>query len=84
MITDVKKFNADLAKKVRWLVLNKVDQLSPDEADKRCKDIVRRLRWKGPVLRISGLARVGTDELCQTLMTRIEQIDADATAAAEA
>ena len=32
---------------------------------KRCKDIVRRLRWKGPVYRISGLARQGTEALCQ-------------------
>jgi GTPase len=80
IIAELKKFNADLAKKERWLVLNKVDQLAPDEADKVCKDIVRRLRWKGPVLRISGLARQGTDELCQALMTRIEEIDAEATA----
>jgi GTP-binding protein len=80
---ELKKFNADLAKKERWLVLNKVDQLSAEEADKRCKDIVRRLRWKGPVYRISGLARVGTDDLCQALMRRIEEIDAEATAEAE-
>ena len=41
----------------------------------RCKDIVRRLRWKGPVHRISGLARQGTHELCQAVMRRLE-IDA--------
>ena len=71
-----KKFSADLANKERWLVLNKLDLLPPDEADKRCKEIVRRLRFKGPVLRISGLARQGTQELCQALMNRIEAIDA--------
>lgn len=77
---ELKKFNADLANKERWLVLNKIDQMPPDEADKRCKDIVRRLRWKGRVFRISGLARLGTEELCQALMTRIEEIDAEAQA----
>ena len=76
IIAELKKFNADLAKKERWLVLNKIDQLPAEEADKRCKDIIRRLRWKGPVVRISGLARLGTEELCQALMTRIEEIDA--------
>src|SRR5512138_2245242 len=69
---ELKKFSSDLAKKERWLVLNKVDLLSPDEADKRCKDIVRRLRWKGPVYRISALARQGTEALCQDVMKRIE------------
>ncbi len=73
---ELKKFSADLAKKERWLVLNKVDLLPPEDAEKRCKDIVRRLRWKGPVFRISGIARQGTDELCQAVMTRLEEIGA--------
>jgi len=74
---ELKKFSADLAKKERWLVLNKLDLLPPDEAEKRCKDIVRRLRWKGPVYRISGLARQGTENLCQAIMTRLEEIASD-------
>jgi GTPase len=60
-------------------VLNKVDLLPPAEAEKRCKDIVRRLRWKGPVHRISGLARQGTDALTQAIMTRLEEIDSEVT-----
>jgi GTP-binding protein len=75
---ELKKFSADLAKKERWLVLNKVDLMPPEEADKVCKDIVRRLRWKGRVFRISGLAHQGTDALCQALMTQIEAMAADA------
>ena len=77
---ELKKFSADLAKKERWLVLNKVDLMPADEAGKRCKDIVRRLRWKGPVFRISGLSKQGTDALCQALMVRIEALAADAAA----
>jgi GTP-binding protein len=73
IIQELKKFSADLAKKERWLVLNKVDLLPEGEADKVCKDIVRRLRWKGPVFRISGLAHLGTDELCQAIMRRLEE-----------
>jgi GTP-binding protein len=72
---ELKKFSAELAVKERWLVLNKVDLLPPDQADKVCKDIVRRLRWKGPVVRISALARQGTQELCEAIMTRLEEID---------
>jgi GTP-binding protein len=76
IVAELKKFSEELAAKERWLVLNKVDQLSPDEADNVCKDIVRRLRWKGPVFRISGLARQGTEELCEAIMRRLEEIDA--------
>jgi GTP-binding protein len=75
IVAELKKFSAELAAKERWLVLNKVDLLPAEEADKVCKDIVRRLRWKGPVYRISGLARQGTQELCEAIMTRLEEID---------
>jgi GTPase len=78
IIRELKKFSAELAAKERWLVLNKTDLMPAEEAEKRCKEIVRRLRWKGPVCRISGLARRGTDELCQAVMTRLEEIDRDA------
>jgi len=81
--SELKKFSADLAKKERWLVLNKVDLLPADEADKRCKEIVRRLRWKGPVFRISGLAHKGTQELCQGIMTRLDEIAAERAEEAE-
>jgi len=84
IIQELKNFDAGLAKKERWLVLNKLDLLPPDEAEKRCKDIIRRLRWKGPVVRISALARQGTEPLCQALMTRIEEITREATDETEA
>lgn len=74
IVQELKKFSADLAGKERWLVLNKLDLLLADEAAKRCKDIVRRLRWKGPVFEISGLAHQGTEKLCQALMTRLEEL----------
>lgn len=78
IVRELKKFSGELAAKERWLVLNKTDLMPAAEAEKRCKEIVRRLRWKGPVHRISGLARRGTDELCQAVMTRLEEIDRDA------
>ena len=73
IVQELKKFSPDLAGKERWLVLNKLDLLPPDEAKKRCKEIVRRLRWKGPVYRISGLSRQGTEPLMQDIMRRLEE-----------
>lgn len=84
IIQELKNFDAGLAKKDRWLVLNKLDLLPPAEAEARCKDIIRRLRWKGPVYRISGLARQGTDPLIQALMKRIEEIAAETADVADA
>ena len=76
IIAELKKYNPALAARERWLVLNKLDLLPPADAERRCKEIVRRLRWKGPVHRISGLARQGTRELMQALMRRLDELPA--------
>ncbi|MBX5460551.1 MAG: GTPase ObgE [Steroidobacteraceae bacterium] len=78
IVGELKKFSKELAAKPRWLVLNKIDLLPPEEADKRCADIVRRLRWKGPVYKISGATGKGTRELMQAVMRALEEIDAAA------
>jgi GTP-binding protein len=69
---ELKKFAADLAAKERWLLLNKTDLLEPKEVDRRAREIVRRLRWKGPVLKISGATGAGTEELKQAVMRYLE------------
>ncbi len=69
---ELKKFAADLAAKERWLVINKVDLLEPAEAERRAREVVRRLRWKGPVFRISGATGEGTDALKQSVMSYLE------------
>src|ERR1700678_4426889 len=73
IVGELKKFAADLGAKERWLVINKIDLLEPAEVERRTKDIVRRLRWKGPVMRISGATGAGTDELKQAVMRYLEQ-----------
>jgi GTP-binding protein len=72
-VGELKKFSKDLIEKPRWLILNKIDLLPADEVDKRCKDIVRRLRWKGPTFRMSGATGEGTKELMQAIMRYIEE-----------
>jgi GTP-binding protein len=73
IIAELKKFAADLASKERWLVINKIDLLDPAEAGRRAKEIVRRLRWKGPVWLISGATGAGTLELKQAVMRYLEE-----------
>ncbi|MFZ8886910.1 MAG: Obg family GTPase CgtA [Steroidobacteraceae bacterium] len=72
IVKELKKFSAELAGRERWLVLNKIDLLPPEDAEKRCREIVRRLRFKGPVFRISGATGQGTRELCEAIMGRLE------------
>jgi GTP-binding protein len=72
IVAELKKFSPDLAAKERWLLINKIDLVAPAEAERRAKDIVRRLRWKGPVFRISGATGAGTDALKQAVMGYLE------------
>ena len=72
IVAELKKFAADLATKERWLLINKIDLLEPVEMERRAKDIVRRLRWKGPVFHISGATGAGTEELKQAVMRYLD------------
>ena len=73
IVAELKKFARDLASKPRWLVINKIDLLEPGEVERRTRELVRRLRWKGPVYRISGATGQGTRELAQDIMGFLEQ-----------
>ncbi len=73
IVAELKKFSAALGKKPRWLVLNKIDLLTGAELDQRCDEIVRRLRFRGQVFRISGATGQGTLELCQAAMRALEK-----------
>lgn len=73
LVKELKKFSPDLAKKERWLVLNKIDLLPADEIESRAKDFIKRLRWKGPVFKISAIKKQGTQELCYKLMDYFEK-----------
>ncbi|MBS0395252.1 MAG: GTPase ObgE [Proteobacteria bacterium] len=75
IVAELKKFSAELGKRERWLVLNKTDLLPPDEAEARCAEIVRRLRFKGPTFRISAATGAGTRELAAALMRRLEELE---------
>lgn len=67
------KFNPQLFNKERWLVLNKIDLIPPEDLEDVCKDIVNRLKWQGRVFCISSLARKGTAELAQAVMGYLEK-----------
>ena len=57
------KYDAELAAKPRWLVLNKLDLLPGADRESRIKAFVRALRWKGPAFAISAINGDGCREL---------------------
>ena len=73
IVAELKKFSPELAVKPRWLVLNKADLLPAPEAEQRAREIVRRLRYRGPRFLISGATGQGTRELCEAVMTFLQE-----------
>jgi GTP-binding protein len=65
---ELKKYDASLAKKPRWLVMNKADLLDPKEAKKRASALVKKLRWTKPSFLISAVKAEGTRELSFEVM----------------
>jgi len=72
---ELKKYDPKLYAKPRWLVLNKAD-LIPDPAERaaRIADVVKRLRWKGPVFTVSAIKGDGCRDLCRTIGDYLESV----------
>lgn len=77
IMTELDRFSSDLAKRERWLVLNKIDLLSETERQQRRRELINALDWCGPVYQISALSGAGCRELCQQVMTRLEHMEAE-------
>ncbi|MFA5631348.1 MAG: GTPase ObgE [Porticoccaceae bacterium] len=71
---ELERFSPTLAQRDRWLVLNKIDLLPPDEAEERCRALIAALAWQGPVFRIAAISQTGTDKLCAAAMEYIEAV----------
>ncbi len=69
---ELQSFSPSLAKKERWLVVNKIDLLKPSDREALIKDLRKRLNWRGEILAISALNNEGCDLLCAQLMDAIE------------
>ncbi|MHB8258211.1 MAG: Obg family GTPase CgtA [Acidiferrobacterales bacterium] len=70
---ELRKFSPALARRERWLVLNKMDLIPPQEREQRVQSLVRALRWKRPVFAISAATGAGCRELTAQLMARLER-----------
>ena len=71
IVKELEKYDAELAAKPRWLVLNKLDMVPADERDERARAFVKRLKWKGPVFEISALTREGCEPLVRAIYEHV-------------
>ena len=92
VVGELARFSPELAERERWLVLNKTDLVSEDEATRLERAVCTALGMtsgvaaesddpdRGPrrVFRISALTGAGTVALTGALMTRLEQLAAEA------
>ncbi|WP_077001506.1 Obg family GTPase CgtA [Variovorax sp. KK3] len=72
IVGELKKYDAALYDKPRWLVLNKLDMIPVEERAAKVKDFVRRLRFKGSVFEISALTREGCEPLVQAVYQHVK------------
>ena len=72
IVGELKKYDAGLYEKPRWLVLNKLDMVPTDERAARVKDFVKRFKHKGPVFEISALTREGCEGLIKEIYKHIK------------
>ncbi|MEN9328895.1 MAG: GTPase ObgE [Pseudomonadota bacterium] len=72
IVAELKKYDAELYNKPRWLVLNKLDMVPAEERVARVKDFLKRYKFKGPVFEISALTREGCEPLVQAIYQHVK------------
>ena len=73
IVAELKKYDTELYRKPRWLVLNKVDLLPPESREKMLRAFVRKLGWKGRTFTISALTGEGCQALTYAVMDHIQE-----------
>ena len=73
IVRELERFSPTLARRERWLVLNKSDLLDAQTFAQRRESVLSALGWTGPVYSIAAIHAEGTAALCGDLMTYIEE-----------
>ncbi|WP_373699830.1 GTPase ObgE [Neisseria dentiae] len=87
LIEELRKYDEELYDKPRWLVLNKLDMLSPEEAEARAAEFLAQIGWNHPqpndsfgfdmttprLFKISALTHEGTQDLVYQISTYLTE-----------
>jgi len=74
IIHELRKYDEALYLKPRWLVLNKVDILVPEERKQKITHFLKGLAWTGPVFEVSALNGEGCDKLCYAIQDYLDSL----------
>jgi GTP-binding protein len=74
IVAELKKYDIELYKKPRWLVLNKLDMVPAEEREGRVKEFVKSFKYKGPVFEISALTREGCEPLVKEIYKHVKSV----------
>ncbi|HYQ90934.1 MAG TPA: GTPase, partial [Candidatus Competibacteraceae bacterium] len=72
IVAELEQYDPALAQRERWLVLNKVDLIPPEQREQRVQAVLEALKWQGPVFCISALSGEGTEPLIYAVMDHLE------------
>jgi GTP-binding protein len=73
IVKELKRYDEALHDKPRWLVLNKLDLIAPDERDARVAAFVKAYRWKGPVFAVAAISGDGCRPLVFSVADWLEK-----------
>lgn len=73
LVAEIRKFDLALARKPRWIVINKIDLVDVDRRQQVVAEFRRRLRTKAPIFLVSA----ATGEGCRELMLAVGRHLAD-------
>ncbi|TVS10409.1 MAG: GTPase ObgE [Wenzhouxiangella sp.] len=71
---ELARFDEELARRERWLVLTKTDQVDASELAELSERLVAELDWHGPWFAISSVARRGLEPLIGRIMVHLESV----------
>jgi GTP-binding protein len=69
---ELKKYDAALFDKPRWVILNKADLLAPDEQAQRVQQFLTDFGWRAKSFIISALSGAGCKELTYAIMEHLD------------
>ncbi len=73
IVKELKRYDAALYNKPRWLVLNKLDLIAADSREERVAAFTKAYRWKGPVFGVSAINGEGCRPLVYALMEWLDR-----------
>ncbi len=87
LIEELRKYDEELYDKPRWLVLNKLDMLPPEEVEERAAEFLAQIGWNYPqpddsfgfdmqtprLFKISALTHEGTQDLVYQISTYLTE-----------